>query len=428
MNNHRSIEERIATYQPEPPKKTLCHLVRLGLRISILHGQIKYFYHFDRESIRGKQVIVLADHAGFENYSPVLCGWRGSLLVPVAARVYCDSRAGMLFCRIMGIVPKSVCEMDLLCVRQMLSVLKRGSSLLMFPEGVYSTSGSSMPITPGTVSFLKGAGLPVILARSYGMYMLYPLYAKEKRKGYGELHYELLFTPEELKERNEDELNEKLLSHFRYNDFEWNEKHHYRYRARKGIATGLEQLLYHCPCCDQERAMRSERNELFCTACGNRIHVEEDYRLTPAAGSTLPYRNIDDWVKTQRRIVRNEAEMPDFCIEYDCRAYYVNSHSWNLLHQFVACGEGHLRIDATGVFYCGSYQGENVELFFSAADTPSFIVLPDGYNYLSNRGKNYCFEPLTDDVNLYRNCFAVEAIHNRIDPVWDRVSREAYDG
>ena len=428
MIKRRSIEEKISDYQPKLPIPVLYDLLRIGMRLYSWRNHILCTYHFDPAIFHGKQVIVLADHAVFNSFVPVIGRWRGSRFSIVTSSFFCSSYIGLLFCKMFSIIPKSLYENDYRCMRQMLTMLRLGASLLIFPEGMWSMSGSSMPLYPGTVSFLKGVKLPVILARSYGMYLSQPPYSMEKHKGHAELHYEVLFTPEELQELDEETLYQKLLARFRYNDFEWNAQHHYRYKTKKGNAVGLEKLLYYCPCCGMEQMMRSERDDLFCTSCGNRIRVEDDYRLIPAPGCMLPYENIDEWEKAQRRKVREEIESPDFFIEYDCRLYYSNPRSLNLTDHFIVAGEGHLRIDADGIRYRGTSKGQTADFFFNAADTPSFYVTQDSrYNILADRGVWYRFEPLSHDVNLYKNRFAVEEIHNKIDPAWNRVSRDAYD-
>ncbi len=429
MKKHRSIEERIRDYKPKLPEKAAFDLIRLGMRLSLPRGSVKLFYHFDTESFRNKQVILLADHAAFDSFIPVIGGWKLGPFNIVAGRCFCSSRIGLFICNRLGLIPKSSYQTDFSSLRQMLSILNRGGSLLFFPEGIPGMSGSSMPINPGTVSFLKGVRLPVILARSKGYALLHPVYAREKRRGYAELHYELLFTSEELREKDEEALYQKLWQHFRHNDYEWNEQHHHRYKTKNGLAAGLEKLLYLCPACGQEMMMRSEHDDIFCTSCGNRIRVGEDYQLVPDPGCILPYRNIDDWVKAQRRKVREEIEDANFHIEYDCRVYSVHARSMNLLHPYAVVGTGHLQIDANGIQYRGSYEGKTVELFFSIADTPSFFVIPMNYpfNCLYESGVWYGFEPVDHDVNLVKNCIAVEELHNRMDLVWNRVSRDAYD-
>jgi len=44
----------------------------------------------------------------------------------------------------------------------------------------------------------------------------------------------------------------------------------------------LELLLYRCPKCGAEFTMRTEGNEIFCAACGNRGRMDEYGFLAPA--------------------------------------------------------------------------------------------------------------------------------------------------
>lgn len=422
----RGTEEK-RDHSPGRPNPILYALACFGFRLGFLFRNIKYVYHFEKTEFRGKQVILLSDHAVSDSYAPIFAAWQGDRLNPVVSRKYCSARLTRLLCTLLGGIPKNNFRNDLRSMRQMLSVLKNGGSLLLFPEGTASNSGSSHPLFPGTVTLLKKAGVPVVLARSYGYYLTHPFYSEKRRKGPVEIHFELLFTPEELREKDKDALYEKLLSRFRYNDFEWNEAHHYRYVSKSGNAAGLEQLLYLCPSCGRESTMRTEGRDIFCAACGNRIRVEDDYRLVPAPGSVLPYRSIDEWYKAERRRVREEIENPDFHIDYDCRISCVSEKSLRAVYPDSVVGQGHIRIDAAGVSYVGTIRGEPAERFFPIAELPSFFLNRKGLNCLFD-GDNWCgFEPLSKEVNPSRNRFAVEELHNRVDPAWDRVSRDAYD-
>jgi 1-acyl-sn-glycerol-3-phosphate acyltransferase len=80
----------------------------------------------------------------------------------------------------------------------MVSVLKRGGALGLFPEGIQSTSGSTHPINPATTKFIKKSKANVVVCTTKGAYLATNRYCPERKKGYIGIEYSLLFTPSEL--------------------------------------------------------------------------------------------------------------------------------------------------------------------------------------------------------------------------------------
>ena len=61
-------------------------------------------------------------------------------------------------------------------------------------------------MNPTTMKFIKKANVPVILCKSYGMYLTRPRYSKEYRKGKVKYEFEVLFTKEQISQLSEEEM------------------------------------------------------------------------------------------------------------------------------------------------------------------------------------------------------------------------------
>ena len=422
----RSVEEIMNSYCADLPGKWSYRFLRLVARMIVWSRKPQYIYHFDTEKMQGRQVILLSDHSAADSYLYPIDGYPFTPLNFVVGYIHFYKIALHYGLKKTGCIPKRLYENDFHSVRQMLSVLKEGGSLCLFPEGIQSNSGSNHPIHPTTASFLKQAGITVVLCKGFGTYLTYPLYDLHHRQGHIEYHFEILFTPDELEQYTDDEIYRKLLDRFRYNDFEWNSQKKYKYLSKYSNGTGLQNLLYLCPQCGEKFTLSFDKEHLICKHCGNRIFIDSTYELQPVDGSVLPYRNIDEWFKVQRMAVREEIRHSKVICDYDCEVWGLYKDRLRF-DPYCCYGKGHITIDDRGILYKGTYSGETVELFFDIRWVPSFFSHPGQSNELYYQGDFYLFKPIDEAQKAVYYDLLVEEYHNLIDEKWNRASRDAYD-
>lgn len=90
----------------------------------------------------------------------------------------------------------------------------------MYPEASYSFDGTETPLPESLGKCLKLLKVPVVMIRTYGAFLRDPLYNNlqvRKAKVSAEMTY--LLSPEEIKEKSVDELNEVLATAFSYDHF-----------------------------------------------------------------------------------------------------------------------------------------------------------------------------------------------------------------
>ncbi len=408
------------------PAKGAGVCARFLLGLMTLGSNVKYSYAFDKEEMRGKQVILLADHATKDAYKYVLSGY--PFVMPNVVIGYQNIFVKGLFSLLLkgGIIPKKLYQADAKAAMDMFKVLKMGGSLCIFPEGIQSTVGSTHPIFTGTAKLLKKAGVPVVLCKSYGAYLVKPRYKKRENKGRQEYRYEILFTEEELKRLSIEEIDERLLKRFSYNDFEWNKTAREKYVGKEPLAKGIESILYRCPKCGGEFTVKTVGEEIVCGACGNTVVLNEYYDLAPkTAADYLPYASIDEWFLHQRKLVGEEVK-EKFCYEYECEAYDVHTDKLSTSPYYV-CGEGVITLTNEGVRYKGTRHGENVDLFFDMKGIPSFVFTPNQDNDLYYENIYYSFRPKTDRAKVVKYMLLTEEAHRLVSEAWDKISRDAYE-
>ncbi len=409
-----------------PPKST-ARALRILLKLMQSNSDVTYKYLFDTNEIKNKQVILLADHATRDAYKYVLSGY--PFATPNIVIGYQNIFVKGLFKLLLnaGIIPKKLYQADPKSILNMLKVLKLGGSLCIFPEGIQSATGSTHPIFAGTANLLKKAGVTVILCKSYGSYLVRPRYKKTESKGHQEFHYEILFTEQELAELSIDEIDRKLLDRFRYNDFEWNKIHRYKYKGTKNqpLAKGIENILYHCPKCNSEFKIKTEGNDIICEKCGNTVTLNEYYDLIPKSKNDfMPYSSIDEWFKYQRSLAKEEAKK-GFCYTYECDIYDLHTEKLST-HPYYKCGEGVVTLTNNYIHYKGTKNDKNVDMYFVMKEIPCFIFTPGQDNYFYYYNAYYNFRPKQNNKKVVKYMLISEEAHRLLDKTWDKISYDAY--
>lgn len=393
----------------------------------------EFHYHFDKAEMKGKQVIIIADHAAWDSFFYVMIGYPFVKLNTVVGYHHIFKK--YLYTVVMKIfrtIPKKNFQNDLGSVKQMLKLVKKGGSILLFPEGTQSKSGSTVPITPSTSGFLKKMGVTVVLCKSYGSFLARPIWSDETNKGHQEFHYQVLFTPEELQKLSKEEIDERMLEGIRYNDFQWNKEKGYTYKCKDGNAKGMERVAFLCPKCGKEFTLRTTASQIICDDCGNSIDVNEKFELSPAADKDLcPYENIDQWYKAQRNGTRRAVTKENFKMEYDCQLCKLETDKTRK-EPFIMKGRGHITIRKEGIQFRGIKQDkgpegkEKLKLDFDIKNIPSMLATPGKFNILYYGKDVFKIIPVDNKNIPIKSMIAVEELHNMTDPIWDKAMCDVY--
>lgn len=196
-------------------------------------------------------------------------------------------------------------------------LVKNKSSVLMFPEAVYSLDGSLVTLPTSLPKLIKLLGVPLCVLQTRGVYLSNPAYGFVKPRKVpmqGELRYVL--SPEEIKQMSVAEIEEVLYREFSYDDF--------RYQKDNNIiidepfrADGLHTILYKCPHCQKEGKMEGSGIHLTCTACGKKWELTEQGYLKALEGETY-FDHIPDWYKWERECVRKEILDGNYGFDIPC--------------------------------------------------------------------------------------------------------------
>lgn len=177
--------------------------------------------------------------------------------------------------RSVGCIPTRKFCSDTTLVRDMLYCVRTlKTSVLLYPEASYSFDGTATPLPESIGKCVKALNVPVVMIRTYGAFARDPLYnGLQKRRAKVSAQMQCLLSSSDVAERNVAEINERIFSAFRFDNFRWQEENGVSV-SEPFRADGLNRVLYKCPHCLAEGKMEGKGTSLICRSCNT------EYRLT----------------------------------------------------------------------------------------------------------------------------------------------------
>lgn len=196
-------------------------------------------------------------------------------------------------------------------------LVKNKSSVLMFPEAVYTLDGTSVTLPASLAKLIKMLGVPLCMLQTNGVYLHVPAYGYVQNRDvpiHAELRYVL--SPDEIKQMSVQEIQEVIDREFSFDDFRW-QKENNIVIDEPFRADGLHKILYKCPHCQTEGKMESSGIHLSCTACGKKWELTELGYLKALDGETY-FDHVPDWYKWERQCVRKEILDGNYGFDVPC--------------------------------------------------------------------------------------------------------------
>ncbi len=251
-------------------------------------------------------------------------------------------REGLL--RNIGCICKRKFTSDLTVVRHLAKTVKNGGIAAIYPEARYSLCGTPAPLPESIGSVCRMLGVPVVTLICHGHHINHPFWNTRHERGVKPTVAEMkqIVTAEEIKTLTADEINDRILAEFKYDDFAWQKENHVKVDC-PDRAVGLEKILYQCPACGTEFEMESSGSELRCRHCGRVWTMSEYGELSANDGETF-FSHIPDWYEWERANVRREVEEG----RYSSGELPVKVESLPNAERFIPIGEGTLVHDMNG--------------------------------------------------------------------------------
>jgi len=213
-----------------------------------------------------------------------------------------------LLTNLVGAIPKKKAVSDMRTIKMSLKTLKEGHVVGVYPEANRTWNGRTIDILYSTAKFVKLLKVPVVVCIIKGGYMSRPRWAVKGRKGVMELHYDVLFTKEDIKKKSLDEIYNEMNQAIQYNEYDWQKENMHYYRS-KNPAQFLENYLYICPKCDEIGTLESSGDSFYCKNCGL-MHTLDNYGFFN--NSDRKFDNPQEWGDWQDERLRQFAAERDF--------------------------------------------------------------------------------------------------------------------
>lgn len=408
------------------PNKLLARIVFFIFGKISKKRNVEFVYDEDFEQIRDKQMILLCQHRSRTDFIYVYAGIRRTDMHIMCGYQNVFQPFVYTILKKLEVIAKMLYQPDMHATMQVLGATKLGDSVMIFPEGIQSSSGSTHPINPATLKLLMKLKLPVGLVTLNGAYFTRNRYCADIKKGKITVRFSKLFDPEDFTALSKDALYEKLLSAFRYNEFEQRPAEKIAYRGKKPNIYGLDHIIYRCPQCGAEYRFEIRDTQMHCLDCGFAVSMDEYYDIHPVQG-TLPFENIDRWYKWQRHTVSQQVQKDDFCLRTRVQLNTINTHKISKNFSLMCLGEGTLTLTNQALTYQGTRNGEQVLLTFEPKLVFSLTMSLSYDLDLYYNGEYMNFKLLENEKQVTKWMLCSEEIHNLYDPIWKSVSDEVYN-
>lgn len=271
------------------PNAVLYFLLWLFLRP---YYRFRYGVRYDTGVLRGIRgpALILAPHTSTRDHWFIAMALYPARATFVVSEHFYARPILRIFMKLAHAIPKKMFCADMGTIRRLLRARQEGNIMVLFPEGRLSCNGRTGHVTDGTAALVRKLGCDVYTVTANGAALSFPKWAKNTRKGRIDVRAERLFTAEEAVGIPIGELEARLCAAIAHDDAAAMRGICYRSAA---MAEGLDGILYRCPSCGREFAMRTEGDRLIC-ACGRACRLTPDYRLTGA-----PFESILAWYDWQ---------------------------------------------------------------------------------------------------------------------------------
>ncbi len=421
----RDLHKEFLHRKIKKPSKLVAWPVLLVFNIISRRHNTRFIYDESFQKYRKKQMLILCQHRSKNDYIYTFAGLKSTNVHILCGYQNIFQPVVYTLLKRLGVIAKMLYQPDAHATKQIFRAKKLGGSIMVFPEGIQSTSGSTHPINPATMKLIMKLRLPVALVTLKGSYFTRTRYCADNKKGQIEVGYSMLFEPEDFDEYTQEQLYERMLERFSYNEFLEHSGEKIAFRGKKPNISGLDNIIYKCPACEAEHYFSVENDRMRCAACGFEISMNEYYDISATCGE-LRFSNIDEWFKWQRKMVAKEILSDDFSL---CSRVLIGRINTKRLHKNYSLqyyGEGILTLTNKGLTYKGIADREETVIEFSPQSVYSLTMSLQYDLDLYYQGKYYNFKLLENEKQVIKWTIAAEEIHNLYDTAWRTVSSEVY--
>ncbi len=175
--------------------------------------------------------------------------------------------------------------------REIISRIKDGNNICIFPEGSRTFDGRTNPIAHSTGKLVKMAGCALVTFHMEGGFFVQPRWARTWRKGPISGGIAGIYSKEQLKAMSAEEVYEAIVRDIAEDAYDRQKKEPKKYTGER-LAEGLENIFFICPKCGGIETISTEDDRFFCSCGLNGKYDEYGF----ISGKDVPWTTIPEWV------------------------------------------------------------------------------------------------------------------------------------
>ena len=164
-----------------------------------------------------------------------------------------------------GMIPKRLFTTDFETPVRIMRTMRKGYSVVVFPEGRLSLDGRDNPIVENSASFFRRLGVDIVLGNIRGAYFAGPKWRQHSYPSQVRVSAVRVLTQAEIQTMTDDELQALIAEALSFDESAVQQNTY----PQANKAKGLENLLYRCADCGALYTTEGVGNDLVCRACGS---------------------------------------------------------------------------------------------------------------------------------------------------------------
>jgi 1-acyl-sn-glycerol-3-phosphate acyltransferase len=258
-------------------------------------AKTKYYLHDGISFSRKEPYIMLANHTFLFDVIHVPLRFKKVPYIVASQTLFTKQPTKFLLTKVAHAIPKSKGTSDIRTAKMLISSIKKGYPLLIFPEGNTTFNGETNYIEESTYKLIKKLKVDVITCTVSGGYLSKPRWALGKRKNRRiEMHYRKAIKKEDLKSMSLEDIQSVIKETLYNNDYEYQRQAMIKHPGKE-LAKGLENFAYVCPECQAINSIETSGNSIRCNKCDTLGEIDS-YGFIKG----FKFDNLIDWDQYQK--------------------------------------------------------------------------------------------------------------------------------
>jgi 1-acyl-sn-glycerol-3-phosphate acyltransferase len=240
--------------------------------------------------------LILGNHA--INLDPFMlaCSFNKPIYFVATEQLFGIPVASRIIEYLVAPIAKSKSRSDLGTTKQILSIVKEGGWIGIYPEGNATNTGETVHMPKSIVKLIKLLKIPVIIHHAYGLYLSNPRWGDKLRRGksYGRVND--VWYYDEYKDLTDDELYDALYKKLYINAYDEQIKNPVIFKSKQP-AHYLERALFVCPKCRAIDQIYSIDDHVFCKSCSLEVQIDQLGFFNDAIEGIKTVIDWDNWQK-----------------------------------------------------------------------------------------------------------------------------------